>query len=155
MEKTRDYDRIAALFFLAVGIFFTLYARSVEIGDWHAPGPGFLPFWGGLTLSAMSLALLLRTFGRKILTACPPFFPQKDSWKRIVSTFLALVAYNLILSLLGFALTTFFFLAFLLRFIFPQTWRRTLGVAFLGSVVAHLIFVRFLETQLPRGIFGF
>jgi len=103
----------------------------------------------------MSLALLLRTFGQKILTACPPFFSQKDSWKRIVSTFLALVAYNLILSLLGFALTTFFFLAFLLRFIFPQTWRRTLGVAFLGSVVAHLIFVRFLETQLPKGIFGF
>jgi hypothetical protein len=28
-------------------------------------------------------------------------------------------------------------------------------VALLGSIVAHLIFVRFLETQLPKGIFGF
>jgi len=155
MEKTRDYDRIAAFFFLAVGIFFTLYARSVEIGEWHAPGPGFLPFWGGLTLTAMSLALLLQTFGGKIWTAPPPFFPQRDSWRRVVSTFLALAAYNLLLSFLGFFLTTFFFLAFLMKFIFPQTWRRTVGVALLGSVIAHLIFVRFLETQLPKGIFGF
>jgi hypothetical protein len=56
---------------------------------------------------------------------------------------------------MGFGLTTFLFLAFLVKFIFPQTWRRTLLVAILGSVITRLLFINFLETQLPKGIFAF
>lgn len=155
MEKPLNYDRLAAFFFLTVGIFFSCYARLVEIGSWHQPGPGFFPFWAGIILSAMSVALLLRSYAPKILPAHPPFFPQRDSWKRVLATFLALIAYNLFLSPLGFTLTTFLFLAFLVKFIFPQTWMRTLMVAILGSVITRLLFINFLETQLPKGIFGF
>ena len=52
MKDGRSYNRIAAIFFLLIGIFFALYARKVEIGTWTEPGPGFLPFWAGLTLTA-------------------------------------------------------------------------------------------------------
>jgi len=149
------YNRIAAIFFLIVGVFFTLYARSVEIGSWNEPGPGFLPFWAGSTLVAMAVALLLGSYTRKAWAARPSFFPQADSWKRVLATFLALIAYNLLLTSLGFTLTTFVFLAFLVKFIFPQTWRRTLMVAFLGSALARLLFINFLETQLPKGFLGF
>jgi hypothetical protein len=45
--------------------------------------------------------------------------------------------------------------AFLVRFIFPQTWTRTLVVAILSSLAARLLFVNFLETQLPKGFLGF
>lgn len=156
MEKTQShYNRIAAIFFLIVGIFFFLYARSVEIGSWNEPGPGFLPFWAGLTLSAMSIALLLGSYGKKAWAVRPSFFPKDDSWKRVLLTFLSLIAYNLLLNPLGFAFTTFLFLAFLVKFIFPQTWRRTLLVAVLGSVMARLLFINFLETQLPKGFLGF
>jgi hypothetical protein len=156
MEKTQShYNRIAAIFFLIVGIFFTLYARSVEIGSWNEPGPGFLPFWAGLTLNAMSIALLLGSYGKKAWAERPSFFPKGDSWKRVLLTFLSLIAYNLLLNPLGFAFTTFLFLAFLVKFIFPQTWRRTLLVAVLGSVMARLLFINFLETQLPKGFLGF
>jgi putative tricarboxylic transport membrane protein len=155
MERLQNYDRLAALFFLVVGIFFAFYARSVEIGSWNRPGPGFLPLWGGLVLGAMSVALLLKTMSRKGLKKVYSFFPEKESWKRVLLTFSALAAYNLLLSPLGFGLTTFLFIFFLVKVIFPQTWRRTLMVAILGAVVSHLLFVEFLETQLPRGIFGF
>ena len=155
MERPLNYDRLAAIFFLMVGIFFSFYARFVEIGSWHQPGPGFFPFWAGIILSAMAVALLLKSYTPKILAAHPPFFPKRDSWKRVLATFLALIAYNLFLSPLGFTLTTFLFLAFLVKFIFPQTWRRTLMVAILGSVITRLLFINFLETQLPKGIFGF
>jgi hypothetical protein len=156
MEKTQShYNRIAAIFFLIVGIFFFLYARSVEIGSWNEPGPGFLPFWAGLTLSAMSIALLLGSYGKKAWAVRPSFFPKGDSVKRVLLTFLSLIAYNLLLNPLGFAFTTFLFLAFLVKFIFPQTWRRTLLVAVLGSVMARLLFINFLETQLPKGFLGF
>ena len=156
MEKNQShYNRMAAVFFLGVGIFFAVYARSVDIGTWNEPGPGFLPLWAGLILSAMSAALLIGSYARKAWPARPSFFPNSDSWKRVLATFLALIAYSLLLTPLGFTLTTFLFLLFLVKFIFPQSWARTLLVSVLGSVIARLLFINFLETQLPKGLFGF
>ncbi|MEW6666093.1 MAG: tripartite tricarboxylate transporter TctB family protein [Thermodesulfobacteriota bacterium] len=151
----KSYDRIAAIFFLAVGGFFSLYARRVKIGTWNEPEAGFLPFWGGLLLVGMSVFLLLSTFKAPDSPVRMTFFPVAGAWKRVLVTFLSLAAYNLLLNRLGFTLTTFLFLGFLVRFIFPQGWRRTLLVAFIGSVIARLLFINFLETQLPIGILGF
>ncbi|HSR12393.1 MAG TPA: tripartite tricarboxylate transporter TctB family protein [Thermodesulfobacteriota bacterium] len=156
MERTQShYNRVAAIVFMAVSVFFAFYARSVEIGTWNEPGPGFLPFWAAMTLGAMSVALLIGSYAKKAWAARPSFFPQSDSWKRVAATFLALIVYNLLLPRLGFTITTFFFLFFLVRFIFPQTWLRTLTVAVAGSVIARLLFINFLETQLPKGFLGF
>ena len=156
MEKTqKEYNRVAAIFFMLVGVFFALYARSVEIGTWHEPGPGFLPFWAGVILTAMSVALFWGSYGKRAWAARPSFFPQSDSWKRVLATFAALLVYNLLLVPLGFTLTTFLFLLFLVKFIFPQTWTRALMVSIAGSVVARLLFINFLQTQLPKGFLGF
>jgi putative tricarboxylic transport membrane protein len=155
MDKAVPYNRTSAIFFLGVGVFFSIYARSVEIGAWNEPGPGFLPFWGGLVLAVMSVALLLRTFWGKLPPITHSFFPRADSWKRVAATFSALIVYNFLLEPLGFTVTTFFFVGFLVRFIFPQSWTRTLAVAVLSAVAARLLFINFLETQLPRGFLGF
>ena len=155
MERTQSqYDRISAIFFLIIGGFFALYARSVDIGTWQEPGPGFLPFWAGLTIAIMSLALLLKNLKRKGPVR-PSFFPESESWKRVLTTFLALIVYNFIFDLLGFALTTFLFVGFLVKFIFPQSWARTLIVAASAAIIARLLFINFLETQLPKGFLGF
>jgi len=155
MKDTRSYNRVSAIFFLFVGIFFTLYARKVEIGTWTEPGPGFLPFWAGLTLTVMSIALLIGSYAKKTWQARSSFFPQPDSWKRVLATFLSLVVYNILLTIFGFTTTTFLFLLFLVKFIFPQTWKRTLTVSICGSLFARLLFINFLETQLPKGFLGF
>jgi hypothetical protein len=99
---------IGGIFFLVVGLFFATYSRSVEIGEWSEPGPGFLPFYGGLLMAGMSVLLLVGSFLRA-QEAAEPFFPESDSWKRVLGTFLALVAYNLLLRPLGFPLVTFLF----------------------------------------------
>ena len=155
MERTQSqYDRISAIFFLIIGGFFALYARSVDIGTWQEPGPGFLPFWAGLTIAIMSLALLLKNLKRKGPVR-PSFFPESESWKRVLTTFLALIVYNFIFDLLGFALTTFLFVGVLVKFIFPQSWAKTLIVAVSAAIIARLLFINFLETQLPKGFLGF
>ncbi len=155
MQRTQSqYDRIAAIFFLIMGAFFSLYARTVEIGAWNEPGPGFLPFWAGITIGIMSLALLFQSLGKKGPIR-PSFFPKSDSWIRVSITFAALIVFNLIFDYLGFALTTFLFVGFLVKVIFPQSWTRTLIVALSAAIVARLLFINFLETQLPKGILGF
>lgn len=148
------YNRISGLFFIGVGIFFSLYACFVEIGPWNEPGPGFLPFWAGITIAVMAAFLLIGSFkGGSPLR--PPFFPETGSWKRVVMTFLALIVYNLLLNPLGFFLTTILFVGFLVRYIFPQSMSRTLVVAIASAIVARLLFINFLETQLPKGFLGF
>jgi putative tricarboxylic transport membrane protein len=154
MEKTQSlYDRIAGAFFLMVGAFFSLYACTIEIGAWNEPGPGFLPFWAGITLALMSTVLLVKNWGRKGPVR-PSFFPEAVSWKRVSATFVALVAYNLVIDVLGFTLTTFLFIGFLVKFIFPQSWLRSFIVAASAALIARLLFVNFLQTQLPKGFLG-
>jgi hypothetical protein len=104
---------VGGIFFLTVGLIFAVYSRSVDIGDLSEPGAGFLPFYGGLSMIGMAALLLVNSWvGKDAGTAVDPFFPESDSWKRVLSTFLALVAYNLLLRPLGFVLVTFFSLHF-------------------------------------------
>ncbi len=155
MAKTQNfYDRITSIFFLCVGIFFALNSRRVDIGSWSEPGPGFLPFWAGLTLCIMAVALFITSL-RSPGDILPAFFPESDSWKRVTATFAAMIFYALLLDFVGFTLTTFVFVGFLVRYIFPQSWTRTIIVATLSALGARLVFINLLKTQLPLGFLGF
>lgn len=150
----KKYDFIASPFFLCAGLFFTLYARTVEIGTVEEPGPGFLPYWAGILLAGMAVLLFLKAFIGKVVEA-GVFFPEHDSWKRVTMVFLALVAYNMLLTHLGFTLVTFLFVGFLVRAVFPQGWITTLATAALSTLGARLLFVNLLELQFPKGLLGF
>jgi putative tricarboxylic transport membrane protein len=147
-------DLISGVFFLSAGLFFAFYARTVDIGSMEEPGPGYLPFWAGALLASMSALIILKAlFGR--LAEAKPFFPEHDSWKRILSIIASLIAYNFLLTTLGFTLITFLFVGFLVRFIFPQTWVLTLVTAALSTLGARLLFINLLELQFPKGFLGF
>lgn len=154
-KKLNHYNRIAAIFFIAVGLFFSFYGRTVEVGTWNEPGPGFMPFWTGLTLAVMAFFLFLGSFRKRDWPLLPDFFPRSDSWKRVLMAFFGLIAYLLLFQYVGFTLTTFFFVLFLVKCVFPQSWTRSLVTAFLTAILARLLFVNLLETQLPKGFFGF
>jgi putative tricarboxylic transport membrane protein len=147
-------DLIGGFFFLGAGIFFAVYSRSVDIGTMEEPGPGFLPLWAGILLAVMSAILLGKTFFRKFEKG-EPFFPERDSWKRVGMVVASLILYNLLLKPLGFILVTFLFVAFLVRFIFPQSWLRTSVTAALATAGAQFVFVTLLEINFPKGLLGF
>jgi len=147
-------DIIGGLFFLSVGILFAVYSQSVDIGTMEEPGPGFLPLWAGVLLGIMSAALIVKSFFQKY-GAGEAFFPEHDSWKRVIMVVGSLVAYNFLLVPLGFVLTTLCFVAFLVKCIFPQTWLRTVVTAVFSTAGAQIIFVNLLELQFPKGLLGF
>ncbi len=150
----RRKDLLGGLFFVGVGLLFTFYSRSVDIGTWEEPGPGFFPFWGGLLMLCLSGLLVVKNLFKAVLSA-DLFFPEKDSWKRVSATVLALIAFNLLLRPLGFILVTFLFVSFLVKFIFPQSWVRALVTAALATAATRIIFVNLLEINFPKGILGF
>lgn len=144
---------------MGAGLLFALYSRSVDIGTWEEPGPGFLPFYGGVLMILMTgllMAISLYKAGASAQAgSAEPFFAERDSWKRVAATALSLIGYNLLLKPLGFVLVTFLFVGFLVRFIFPQSWVKSILTAVLATACARIIFVNFLEINFPKGILGF
>jgi len=68
---------------------------------------------------------------------------------------LSLVLYAFFLEKLGFVLTTFFLLSFLLSCIEDTNWIRSLGVASAAALACYAIFELWLKIRLPKGLFGF
>ena len=146
-------DLIGGIFFLSAGILFALYSRSLDVGNGKEPGAGFLPFWGGLILTGMAALFLIKTVLVQA-SETEPFFPEKDSWKRIALTVLSLFLYIFLFTPLGFTLTTFLFVGFLVKCIFLQGWKPSIVSAALSARGARLLFINLLGIQFPRGFLG-
>ena len=70
----------------------------------------------------------------------------------MVMTVGALLAYAVLMNYLGFMISTFIFLAFLLRAIEPQRWSVALLGSLAASVAFYCLFEMGLKAQLPRGL---
>ncbi len=144
-----------ALFLLFFGIFICWEARGLDVGRVVKPGPGFFPFWLGMALIIVSLALL-SPFGRKKIA---PSTSSQARWKglhweKVLYSMVALLLYALFLETLGYILATFLLLFFFFRVVEPQKW----VVVFLGSVITsfitYFLFKVWLQGQLPTGLWG-
>ena len=135
------------------------------IGAWQqglvkkgVPGPGFLPFICGIALIGISLVVLIAALGKDKNkegeeAGQQQFFPEKESGRRVGFALAAPILYAILLPYLGFLLTTFVFMLFMLRLMEPQKWYKVFLVSFFTAVLAYLLFGA-LEVQLPRGILG-
>jgi hypothetical protein len=68
---------------------------------------------------------------------------------------LALVLYNLTVSFVGFTLTTFLFVVFLMKIVEAQRWARTIVTALCSAVGFYFVFQWWLMLDLPAGPWGF
>jgi putative tricarboxylic transport membrane protein len=79
---------------------------------------------------------------------------QSRIWKRIVLAVGALVVFGVLFEGLGYVISTFLFIAFLLRAVERQKWSLVVVAAFLTSLATYLVFGLLLNTPLPGGILG-
>ena len=152
--KSRDI--ISSLVWMGVGITFCIGSLQYEFSRMGTIGGGFFPFLAGSVLVVLSIILLISALSvkKEAEIVRENFLPYPDSLRKLLLGFSALFAYVLILQFLGFFLTTFLFMAFLLRFIEPQRWRVVFPAAFLTSTGAHIVFHLWLKVQLPTGFWG-
>ena len=142
-------DLTSALFWLAFAIFFSIESLTqLKLGTLHQPGPGFFPFWAGVVLGLLSLILLLNSLRNQERLSLSGL----KSWKLLLVTG-ALLAYLLLLEMLGFVTITFLFLFLLLRLEY-KGWVFSAVSALLGALASYAIFQLWLKTQLPTGPFG-
>ncbi len=149
-------DLLSSLVWMGLGALFIVGSLQQGLMRKGVPGPGFLPFITGIALIVLSLfvfvpAICRREGGDQRI----PFFPERDSLKKLALALIALFAYCYALMQVGYVLTTFVFMAFMARIMEPRAWATSLLVAFLTTAATYFLFMVLLEVQLPRGLIGF
>ena len=123
-------------------------ATTLSMGSFQHPGPGFLPFGLACILGLLSLILVLQT--RNGTGPTSAFWPER-TWVRPSLGSLALFAYALFVSMLGFLPTTFLFIVGWTRFMERLSWQTVLLVAAGVTAGLYLVFVWFLGVPVPVG----
>ena len=152
VKKTKVTIASVALFWVALGILVCYGASRLGVGSASEPGSGFIFFWSGLILVVWSLIALAESLrdGEEAIREIGAM-----NWRKIVLVLLALLSYAFFLEKLGFVLTTFVLMSFLLAMIEGKHWSKSLGVAGAAAAGSFVIFELWLKIRLPHGIFGF
>ena len=151
-KKTKITAVSIALFWIALGILLCYGAIRLGVGSANEPGSGFIFFWSGLILVILSLIACAEAL-RDGEEASPGIGAL--NWRKIILVLLALLLYAFSLERLGFVLTTFLLLSFLLGLIEGAHWGKALGVASAAALASFAVFELWLKIRLPHGIFGF
>jgi len=142
---------ISAVTLLALALAVLFEASKLTFGTLSSPQAGFFPLILAIFLAIFSLVLMAQAIGG---TKEESGASRGGSaiWKRIALAVGALVVFGVLFESLGYVISTFLFIAFLLRAVEQQKWSLVVVVAFFTSLATYLVFGLLLNTPLPRGI---
>jgi putative tricarboxylic transport membrane protein len=139
-----------AVFAAATGI-----AYGYALKDALGPGPGFFPFWLGLTGATLSLVLLAQSLrGRAVGGGAEGLWPDRAGGRRAAALLGGLVLFALLLEPAGFRLTAFVVTAALLVALGVRRPVVIAAFALVASLGLFHVFYHWLKVPLPVGPFG-
>jgi putative tricarboxylic transport membrane protein len=150
----REKNFIGALVFLAFGLFGTFEGYRLKPGTLSAPGAGFFPFYLGIIVTILSFILLFKVFMVK-LASKEDFFKIGGRWKRLLFALALFVAYVYALKPVGFLICSFVLLILLLRVVEGRSWKSTLIISVICTVLSYFVFAKYLGVPLPKGVIPF
>lgn len=143
--------RMVSIVFLILSCLVMIESVRLRLNTIHNPGPGFMPFFLGLSLALLSI-LSLFFLDRRITG--PALW---DGWRKSQSTFYVfagLIAYLLLFKVLGFYVDTFLLMVYLIKISGERGYKRLLLVSMLTMVVTYLLFCKLLYIPFPQGVLG-
>ncbi len=146
----RRVYQVASLVLIGVGVYVVQEARDMTLYTSMGPGPGFFPFWLGLSFIGLSIVWLFQVSLQPQGPMEQGFVPSRGGVFRIVSILAALVLFSQLLDIVGFQLLMFAFLLFLLIALGRQKPLLTVLVSLAGSFGVYQVFTRWLDVHLPE-----
>ena len=150
----KNRDLVSSIIWMAFGGIFVVGALQHGLTRKGAPGPGFLPFLTGLALIFVSLFVLIPALSQRE-KAESTFFPEHNSFRRLLFVLVILFSFGIAMKYLGYLLTAFLFMFFVALVMKPKGWRTTALLALIAAVVSYTLFAVLLEVNLPKGLLGF
>jgi putative tricarboxylic transport membrane protein len=150
-------DLFSSLFWIAVATLFCVAAIKYGLFRAGTPGPGLLPFVAGTSLIILSILALGASFfsQEKRSEEKKTFFPYPDSSRKVIYSACALFAYPLLLYPVGYLITTFLFMLFLLAVIARQRIQTAITAATFTTAFFYVVFITLLGVRLPKGFLHF
>lgn len=153
--QLKRYQIGSALFLLCFGILICWEAHKLDMGRVVKPGPGLFPFWLGLALVIVSLALVFQFGWKKTDPSVSPQGLWKGlRWDKILYSLVALMFYALFLESLGYILATILLMIFFFQAIEPQRRMVVVFGSVIISFITYALFKLWLQVQLPVGLWG-
>ena len=118
-------------------------------------GPGFMPLLTGAGIMLLAISLCITSTRARPAQLPAGFIPDRAGVLRLTAVVGALMGVIAGMDYLGFRLTTFLFVTFLVSVLHKQRLVLTLIVALAVSAGAYWAFVTELKVPLPVGILGF
>lgn len=141
-------QRVTAVCFMAISGYVMMASIRMEYYTKLGPGPGFFPFWLGLIMGGLSIVWLIQVSRQSGKSKDGKFLPEKNGIFQILSILSALSA-TAVMGVIGFQLTMFLFMVFLLRVVGKTSLWPTLIIAVVCSFGVYHLFGRYLDVQLP------
>jgi hypothetical protein len=148
-------DRIFGFIGLGLSLWCFLESRQLTYRTEFTPGPGFLPFWVGVTLALLSLYLLYDTFRREPSAEDHgKILPKKKALARVGFIFLMMIGVLIFMPYLGFPLTVTLFVTAILFTLERYGIFKSVGYGIAYAAVTWAVFEFFLEMGFPKGFLG-
>ena len=145
---------IPLLFWILLSLFIMLFSHDIGVGEFRSPGPGLMPFLVGVFLFLISLYALIRSFLTKRQAAEASAKGDEEFHLRKIGLVLFfLLAYALLLEMIGYLVTTFLMLMLLFRTAGVRRWITALIISVVTSLVTYVFFT-YLGLRFPAGILG-
>jgi len=146
-------DVFASLAMLVFVLMMGLEAVKYPIGkSLKFVGAGFFPAVLLSLLGVLSGILLIVSLKNRSITQSAPW-PRKLAPLAVIIS--SVLAYAIVLPMVGFWASTFLFTLIMFRYGYPERWLMPLLGAFIASASALLIFEIWLKVQFPPGLLGF
>jgi hypothetical protein len=142
------------VFWIVLGLVISIWSATFPFGELKDPGPALLPLACGLILIILAGILFLQSRKAKVQSAAR-LFPRGAAGRRVALALGGILASAILLEPLGFSVTVFFLVLFLMRTVRPQKWSFAAFYAFVCAGGAFVVFKVLLKSQLPEGFLGF
>lgn len=149
----KKYYGAGGFLWFFIGISTCIGSVRLDLGGISKPGSGFVPFLSGALMAVSGLILIFTRRSKEEVKSEKIWV--KENWKKVFCAILAMLGYVILLDLLGFVVTTFIFLFFLFKLTEPKKWVMPLVYSGSAVVLSYLIFSVWLQSEFPKGIFGF
>ncbi len=149
MHKT---DLCSSLFFLGIAVLVIIGSFQYSIRDKYGPGAGLFPLFLGLIFFGLSLILFLNSI---LIHFKSPTQPKPASFSDIgqVGRYLgSVLVFYILLDPLGYFLTIFLFMAFVLKILSKKSLKFSISISALTALFVFLVFVNLLGVTMPAGI---
>jgi len=149
---------IQAIFWMFLGITISIWSATFPFGDWNNLGPALFPLVFGLILILLGSILLSQNVTKKEVgprETVGPVVTDRVEFIRIALILGGMLLSAALLESVGFILTMFFLILFLMKAVQPQKWRAALFYALVSSLGSFVLFKVLLKTPLPKGLLGF